>query len=242
MIPSSASSSQLGHTPDQDSIRSSLKSCLECLDRHNDKIIRVYREIIDIRTRITALLREIVVDEPQAIVAVVLDRFNAMLPLLSTPLDLLPLPQPPALHGRLSDEECGPSESAGGIGLLPEATYPPAHYNCSPDLLLCGTSGFVSQELGAQPFLPHHGTYSEGQTLSGPSSRRDQLFPLPIAQGSQDQVKCTWPGCLRFVKKDSRTRHVNETHLRKVKAVCASCGKGFARLYMKKDHICPAAM
>ncbi|KAG2743310.1 hypothetical protein P692DRAFT_20747927, partial [Suillus brevipes Sb2] len=85
---------------------------------------------------------------------------------------------------------------------------------------------------------PQHGTYSEGETFPGASSRLKQQLPLPIEQGSQDEVQCTWPGCSKLVKKASRTRHVNETHLRMVKTVCASCGKGFARSYMKKYHTC----
>ncbi|KAG2112746.1 hypothetical protein BD769DRAFT_1391865 [Suillus cothurnatus] len=82
---------------------------------------------------------------------------------------------------------------------------------------------FVNYELGAQPFLPQHHTYSEGK-------------------GSQDRVKCIWPGCSKFVRKENHTRHVNETHLRKIKTLCTGCGKEFTRSYMKKDHICPAEM
>ncbi|KAG2743320.1 hypothetical protein P692DRAFT_201794953 [Suillus brevipes Sb2] len=84
--------------------------------------------------------------------------------------------------------------------------------------------------------------YSEGETLPGSSSRLDQQLLHPIEEGTRKKVQCTWPGCSKLVKKESRTRHVNETHLRKVKTVCASCGKGFTRSYMKKYHTCLAGM
>ncbi|KAG2753151.1 hypothetical protein P692DRAFT_20829638 [Suillus brevipes Sb2] len=84
--------------------------------------------------------------------------------------------------------------------------------------------------------------YSEGETLPGSSSRLDQQLPHPIEEGTRDKVQCTWPGCSKLVKKGSRTRHVNETHLRKVKTVCAGCGKGFTRSYMKKYHTCLTEM
>lgn len=103
------------------------------------------------------------------------------------------------------------------------------------DVSLCDTSSY---ELDVQPFVPQDSIYSEGKTSSGLLSRLSQRLPPPVMQDSQDKVKCTWPGCLKFVRKDSRTRHVNEIHLRKVKTVCAGCGKGFPRSYMKKYHIC----
>ncbi|OAX34268.1 hypothetical protein K503DRAFT_774724, partial [Rhizopogon vinicolor AM-OR11-026] len=74
---------------------------------------------------------------------------------------------------------------------------------------------------------------AEEQIVCDPSTSRHQV---PIAQGGQEKVKCAWPGCSRFMTKDSFTRHVNETHLRKVKAVCARCERGFPRTYMKTNH------
>ncbi|KAG1853495.1 hypothetical protein DFJ58DRAFT_728249 [Suillus subalutaceus] len=230
-----------------------LQSCLEWLDRHHDKIISVYRETLEIRTRITKLRDSVqseatVMDsasstypqaifyEPQNIATVAPDEPNVMLPLLSMP-DLFGLPQPLA-YGRLPDQEYGPLEYAGVMGSLPEDTNPMICQRSS-DVLL---SGFVSYEPGAQPFPPHDGMYSEGNTMLGSSSRLDPRPPLPIVQGSPDKVKCTWPGCSKFVKKESRARHVNETHLRKVKTVYTGCGRGFSRSYMKKGHICPLKM
>ncbi|KAG1884665.1 hypothetical protein F4604DRAFT_1952307 [Suillus subluteus] len=211
-------------------MKATLQSCLECLDRHNDRLIRVYGEVLEIRTRITELLeivqseatvtdsgtrdssaylQAIFADEPQNIATVAPDEPNTISPLLTT-LDIFGLPQP--LTNGLSDQERGPLESVGVMGWLPEDTDPMT-YQRIPDVLLCDTSGCVSYKLGAQSFPPEDGTYSERKTLPGSLPR---LSPLPIVQGSQDKIKCTWPGCSKFVKKESRTRHVNETHLRKV--------------------------
>ncbi|KAG2126519.1 hypothetical protein DEU56DRAFT_959513 [Suillus clintonianus] len=241
------SSSQLGHTPDQDSTRSTLQSCLECLDRHNDRLNIVYKEIIEIRTLITELLagvqsevtvtesgtlddsaylRAIVGDDPKTIAPFALDELDDISPLL-----------PLALHGQFSDQGYGPLESVGDMGSLLEDADPPFS-QCSQDR---DTAGFISHKLGAKSFLHQHDMYPEGQTLSGSSSTHDQRFPPPIVQISH-KVKCTWPGCTRFLKKDGLTRHVNETHRRKVKAVCAVCGKKFTRPYLKRNHICLAEM
>ncbi|KAG0701418.1 hypothetical protein DFH29DRAFT_1000277 [Suillus ampliporus] len=250
------SSSSIGHAPDQDSMRSTLQSCLECLDKHNDRIICIYREILEIRTRITGLLAscqpevavgdlvwnnsvnlQVIVDEgPQAIAPVACDERDAISLSLTLPEHFL-LPQPPVLHGQLSDQEYRPLESVGVTGSLSEGADPLIG-QVSQEILHCGSSSFVGYQLGAHPFLPQH-TFSEGQTSSDSSVRHNQQLPLPVVRGSQEKVKCIWPGCSKFVTKDSRTRHVNETHLRKVKAACAGCGKGFARPYMK-DHICRA--
>lgn len=176
-------------------------------------------------------------DEPQTIIPVALDKLDAITPLL-TPLDHSLLLQPLALCGQFSDNEYGPSLGYVGVaGPLPEPGG-----QLSQGLLLCDTSDLVSYEVGAQPVITQHDTYSEGQTSSGCSARCDQHFPLPIMQSNKGKVKCTWPGCTRFVKNGSLTRHVNETHRRKFKAVCASCGKGFTRPYLKKSHVCPADM
>ncbi|KAG1749445.1 hypothetical protein EDB19DRAFT_1904546 [Suillus lakei] len=183
--------------------------------------------------------KAIVDDEPQTITPSALDELNAVSPLL-TPLELPILPELLAFRGQLSDQYYRPLESARVMGPLPEDVDPP--FGQLPQDLLRGTSSSMSYELSVQPFLHQHGTYSEGRTLSGSSARRDQSLPSPIVQCSQDKVKCTWPGCSKFVKKDNRTRHVNETHLRKVKAVCAGCGKRFTRPYLRRDHICPAEM
>ncbi|KAG0701423.1 hypothetical protein DFH29DRAFT_569368 [Suillus ampliporus] len=251
-IPPPTSSSSIGHAPDQDSMRSTLQSCLECLDKHNDRIICVYREILEIRTRITELLAscqpevavgdsvwndsvdfQVIVDEGlQAIAPVACDELDAISLSLTLP-ELFLLPQPPVLHGQLSDQEYRPLESVGVTGSLSEGADSLVG-QVSQEIVHWGSSSFVGHQLGAHPFLPQP-TFSEGQALSDTSVRRNQQPPLPVVQGNQEKVKCTWPGCSKFVTKDNRTRHVNETHLRKVKAVCAGCGKGFARPYMKKD-------
>ncbi|KAG2048304.1 hypothetical protein BDR06DRAFT_1013082 [Suillus hirtellus] len=82
-------------------------------------------------------------------------------------------------------------------------------YNVSLDLSLCGALDSV---------------YEPAAQLS-----------VPIQ--AKDQVKCTWHGCLALVKKDNIRRHVKEVHERKIKAVCAGCGKQFKRPYQMNEHI-----
>lgn len=241
-----------------------LQSCRECLDRLDGMIDCVHKEtlkteIIEVRARFTELLAScqshaqvtigdpggldssvdifpIGNDEPQTIMPVALDNLDTIP--LSTPLDRSLLLQPLALCGQFSDNEYGPSLGLVGVaGSLPEPGG-----QLSQGLLLCDTSGLVSHEDGAQPVITQHDTYSEGRTSSGCSARCGQPFPLPIMQSNQGKVKCTWPGCTRFVKNGSLARHLNEIHRRKIKAVCASCGKGFTRLYLQKSHVCPADM
>ncbi|KAG0701093.1 hypothetical protein DFH29DRAFT_585166 [Suillus ampliporus] len=245
LTPSSASSSRLGQAPERDSM--SLQSCIECLDRLHDKIDRVYKEMLELRTRITELASwqsgVAVVDSGTwnssgDLQTFVDDEHNAIPPLL-TPPDLSRLPEPLGCYGQPSDLEYGPLEYLGVNITLPEGVDSLVD-QLHQDLLLRGTSGFASNEPGVQPFQPQYSTSSEGQTLSDSSVRRDQKLPLPTVQGRQEKVRCTQPGCSRVVRKDGLTRHVNQTHLRKVKSVCASCGKGFTRRYMERDHICRA--
>jgi hypothetical protein len=115
-----------------------LQSCLKCLDRHNDKIINISSEMLEIRTRFmelldnvqaeatvidsatgdySAYLQETFSDEPQNIATVAPDEPNAMSPPLTT-LDVFDLPQPPLANGY------GPLGSVGVMGSLPEDTDP----------------------------------------------------------------------------------------------------------------------
>jgi hypothetical protein len=142
-IPPSTSSSQLGHIPDRNIMKTTLKSCLECLDRHNDKIISVYREMLEIRTHITELLdniqseatvmdsatrdgstylQAIFGDEAQNIVAPAPDEPNAMSPLLTT-LHIFGLPQPLS-EGKLSEQEYGSLEPVGVMRSLSKDADP----------------------------------------------------------------------------------------------------------------------
>ncbi|OAX32661.1 hypothetical protein K503DRAFT_776442 [Rhizopogon vinicolor AM-OR11-026] len=162
--------------------------------------------------------------------------------LSSTTLSLLS--QPLAfrhLQNQLSDQSEGyvPEESVGITGTfnLPQGADPDPP-PLSPDLPL-SDSGSVGYELGTQAtqpfqsFIVEYGTYS-----SGSSASRHQELRLPIVQGGQDKVICTWPGCSKVVNEDNHFRHVNEAHLRKVRDVCTGCGRAFPRMYMKKKHIC----
>ncbi|KAG2096353.1 uncharacterized protein F5147DRAFT_763570 [Suillus discolor] len=254
--PQLTSSSRLGNVPDQDltRTRSSLQSCLECLDRVHDRMDCVYKEFLEIRTRITELLvtgqseittvegdgtldssvdfQAIVSGEPQTVVPLAFDELNAVSPSL-TPPELSVSAEPLAFQGQFSDLKYGPLEfgiitlaEGLSIGTIPQ------------DVLLNGTPGVISYGLGVPGFLSQYDTDSDRKTLSESSTSRD--LRLPIAQGSQHKVNCIWPGCSRAIKKDNLTRHVNEVHRRKVKAVCVDCGRKFARPYMLRDHICRA--
>ncbi|KAG0701420.1 hypothetical protein DFH29DRAFT_875936 [Suillus ampliporus] len=80
------------------------------------------REILEIRTRITELLDshqpEVAVGD-LAIAPVACDELDAI-SLSSTRPELFLLPQPPVLHGQLSDQEYSPLESSGVAGSLSE--------------------------------------------------------------------------------------------------------------------------
>ncbi|KAG2139083.1 uncharacterized protein EDB93DRAFT_1106192 [Suillus bovinus] len=237
-----------GHVSDQDSMRSGLQSCLEHLDRVHDRMNCVYQEVLEIRARITGLLltcqteivmggggildnsmdfQAIVENEPQTILQTAQDELHAVSPSLIPPV--LPISaEQSAFQNQPLNLEYGP------LGFSAPPDLPDD--NVPQDLLLSGTSGVVvSHGLDAPGFLPRS---SNAKTLSKSSGSHDQQKPLSIAKGSQDRVICTWLGCSRAVNQDNLTRHVNEVHWRKVKAACAHCGKGFARPYMLRDHIC----
>jgi uncharacterized C2H2 Zn-finger protein len=161
-------------------------------------------------------------------------------------------------HGLLSQESIGVAGTpAEGTDLSLDQLFPgmvsyirglPFTYHVRLDILLSGTSGCVSDKLGVQPFHPpppQHGVCSEGRSLYGSSTSQRQELHASVAPGelsyeftdsSQEKVKCTWPRCSRVIRKDNYTRHVNETHLKRVDAVCAHCERTFSRKYTKKKH------
>ncbi|KAG2153159.1 hypothetical protein DEU56DRAFT_470599 [Suillus clintonianus] len=233
----------------------SLNSCLELLDRHCDRLNSTYKEVLEIRARITEMLAmgntgasqwdnsvdPIFGDEPPIIAPVALNEFDAI-PLLSTPPNLSLPSQPPEfhnLHVQPSDEGYGhiSQASVGVISTLPKGPDPAVH-QLPRDPFLPGTSGSISDGFGTQP-LQKFSQDGDGQTLSGPSGRRHQRLSLPVAENGDSKVKCMLSGCSSVVKKDNYTRHVNEVHKRLFKAVCTDCGKEFLRPYMKKTHACP---
>ncbi|KAG2139078.1 uncharacterized protein EDB93DRAFT_1164015 [Suillus bovinus] len=216
-----------------------LQSYLECLDRHSERMMNTYREMLEIRACITELLSsdrsdviegtldgtvdiQAMVHEPQTIAPSALDEINA----IAWPSNLPTLfPEPLAFYDQLSDN---PLVSVGITGL--EGVAPPLSHIRS-DVLPWSSSSSDGYNTGVHNIMPQHGMYSERQTLSSSSTRRDEPCIM------QDKVQCTRPGCSSVVNKNCLTRHINEVHERKVKARCAGCGKGFARPYMLEDHI-----
>ncbi|KAG2048346.1 hypothetical protein BDR06DRAFT_1013124 [Suillus hirtellus] len=158
-----------------------------------------------------------------------LDELNGVSPSLIPP-DLLILAESQAFQGQPSNLEYGP---LGFTSTLPE-DLPISRL--PQDLLTSGTDRLCAPE-----FLPQDDTYFDEKTMSEPESSashgQQSSHPIQVAKVDQDKVKCTWPGCSKALRKNSLTRHINETHRRKVKAVCVYCGKRFARPYMLKNHI-----
>ncbi|KAG1799268.1 uncharacterized protein HD556DRAFT_1439674 [Suillus plorans] len=192
-------------------------------------MLNTYREMLEIYSRIRELLPsdqsevtegtwdgtvdiQATVNEPQTIAPSVLA--SAWSSDLSFP-ELLPL------YSQLPD---------GPLGLLLEGVNHPLG-QFSQDVVPYSSSDPDGYESMAQDFVPQHSTYSEEQTPSSSSVEHDEQSPV------QERVQCTRPGCSSVVNKSNLTRHINEVHERKVKARCASCGKGFARPYMMDDHI-----
>ncbi|KAG1775719.1 hypothetical protein EV702DRAFT_173531 [Suillus placidus] len=105
----------------------------------------------------------------------------------------------------------------------------------SQGLSLRGTCDSV-YEPAAQPF---QGIYLRERVPSSSSARPDEQLSIPVAQARQGKgkVRCTWYGCSTVINKDSLTRHVEEVHEGKIKAVCAGCGREFKRPYQMNEHI-----
>ncbi|KAG2096356.1 uncharacterized protein F5147DRAFT_778405 [Suillus discolor] len=103
------------------------------------------------------------------------------------------------------------------------------------DLLLHGTSD-PAYEPAAQPF---QGFYFGEHVPFSSSARPDAQLSVPVVQTNQakDRVECTWDGCPALISKDSLTRHVEEVHEGKIKAVCTGCGRVFKRQYQMNEHI-----
>ncbi|KAG1799271.1 uncharacterized protein HD556DRAFT_1439677 [Suillus plorans] len=103
------------------------------------------------------------------------------------------------------------------------------------DLLLRGTSKPV-YEPSAQTF---QGIYFGEHVPSSSSAGPDAQLSVSVVQANQakDKVECTWDGCSAVISKDSLTRHVEEVHEGKIKAVCTGCGREFKRQYQMNEHI-----
>ncbi|KAG2128798.1 hypothetical protein BD769DRAFT_1456470 [Suillus cothurnatus] len=157
------------------------------------------------------------------------DQYNVNEPPIS-------IQEPLPLYIQPSDLEFDRLESVGIASTLQESVDPIAQITEDP--FYRSTSSY---EHAAGDFLLQNGTYPDEQTSSGSSTGLDKQLPLTVVQGIKKKFKCTWPRChSSCVTKDILTRHVNEVHLRRIKAVCDECGKGFTRLYLKKGHNCRA--
>ncbi|KAG1799275.1 uncharacterized protein HD556DRAFT_1534489 [Suillus plorans] len=223
--PQLTSSSWLGDVPDQDSTRSSLQSCLGCLDRVHDRMDCVYKEFLEIRTRITELLvtsqseittvggegtlnsdmysQAIVNDEPQTIVPLAFDELNAVSSSL-TPPEFSVLAEPLVFQGQFSDLKYGPLgfgtstlQEGLSMGTIPQ--------NLLPD----GTPGVVSYGLGVLGLLPQYDTYSDGKTLSESSTskstrRESDCRRVSVMKMNRIEVEIQkWLSCqTRFLSSD----------------------------------------
>lgn len=81
---------------------------------------------------------------------------------------------------------------------------------------------------------PYQGIYVDPLGFSaGPNE-----LSVPVVQTNQvvDKVKCSWNGCSAFINKGGLTRHCDEVHEGKIKAVCAGCNMGFKRRYQLAEH------
>lgn len=115
-------------------MKPTLQSYLECLDRHSERMLNTYREMLEIHSRIKELLPsdqsevtegtwdstvdiQATVNEPQTIAPSVLDEVNA-----SAWSSDLSFPEPLPLYSQLPD---GPLASVGSTGLLLEGVNHP---------------------------------------------------------------------------------------------------------------------
>ncbi|OAX34372.1 hypothetical protein K503DRAFT_868961 [Rhizopogon vinicolor AM-OR11-026] len=221
---------------DEESLRSTSQAFLECLDRHDHprRLDGAYKRIIRI------CIAEILANyQSEAATNEGSWKYNntdlqtasglVVKPQTPVPLDgamnssstdfSFP-PQPLALQhsqGQVPGQGYGHlSQGSVVVASIQSEETDPALGQRLPDFLLFGTAGSVGYELGAQPSYssaPQHGMRAEGQSLSGPSADHHQELHLPVAQGGQERVKCTWPGCSKSVGKDSYNRHGVPAHI-----------------------------
>ncbi|KAG1897357.1 uncharacterized protein F5891DRAFT_1192073 [Suillus fuscotomentosus] len=243
------SSSWPGQAPDQHSTRLVRQSCLQCLDRLDKLERRVHEEIQEIRSLFKNVLEndesDVTMENSGEYDTIIdsqarLDGFHAIPPFASSHKHGF-VPQP-VFNGT----------SFGVTGSLLEGTGSPE------GLLPHGTRSF------ADYVAPQYSMYSEGfptfgdprvaksssesvdaRLDSSPRGTSDSVYKpaarlfAPVVQASQakDKVKCTRDGCSTLVNKDNLTRHINEVHEGKIKAVCPGCRQGFKRPNLMKEHI-----
>lgn len=135
------------------------------------------------------------------------------------------LSAPPQYYGSLSQESVG----------VVNATVDPPVEQLSPDLMFASSVSHI-----APPFQSSvNGHVAERQPTSGSSAKRYSHLCLPIMLRGKEKVKCTWPGCSSILKKDNHTRHVDNIHLCKVKAICTRCSGAHStrKRYIHKAYL-----
>ncbi|KAG2053260.1 hypothetical protein BDR06DRAFT_956834 [Suillus hirtellus] len=240
--PQTSSSSRPGQAPDQHSTRLVLQSCLRYLNRLNRLERRVHEEIQEIRSLFMDILDNyhVTMEDSGIDSQAGLDSLNAIPP--SVPLHDRCFMSQPASHETLFGVLGTMAEGTGSPeGLLPHSDRSVAGYVrpqrsmypegfptfCDPRVMQLS-----SENVDARLDLS---LCSTSNSIYKPAA---QLF-VPVVQVSQvkDKVKCTKDGCSTLVNKDNLTRHIDEVHEGKIKAVCAGCGQGFKRPNLMKEHI-----
>ncbi|KAG1763383.1 hypothetical protein EDD22DRAFT_887308 [Suillus occidentalis] len=221
--------------PDQ-STRSTLQLFLEHLDKHIEQVIRIHKEMLEFRARITELLRN---REPEVTAGdqgewVPQDGTVGLQAVINDE-QLTFVNEPPPFYGRLLDIEFNQTEPIEVTSTLQESADLVSQP--SQDLFRYGTSSY---EAPAGDFPSHHDTFPERLDASNSSANLDEQLPLTIVQVIRERVQCNWPGCSRIVNKDNLTRHINEMHRRRIRVICNRCGKGYTRRYMMTSHNCRA--
>ncbi|KAG2139082.1 uncharacterized protein EDB93DRAFT_1164046 [Suillus bovinus] len=237
-------SSGSGQALDQHSIRLALQSGLKHLDRFEHHVHEETKKIRSLFINLLDNCQSDVTTESSSRHDSVVDSQSGLDDLDDIELSLSGSPKGLFPHGTRSFVDhvtaTWPQHSMYSEGLL--ACYDPRVTRSSSDVVdphldvsLHRTSDSVHAPT-AQPFENVY--FGEHVTLSS-SARPGVQLSMPVVQDSQakEKVQCTWDGCWAFVNKDNLTRHIEEVHEERIKAVCTGCGRKFKRQYQVNEHI-----
>ncbi|KAG2084852.1 uncharacterized protein F5147DRAFT_782310 [Suillus discolor] len=245
------SSSWPGQAPDQHSTRLIRQSCLQCLDRLDKLERRVHEEIQEIQ-EIRALFKNILENDQSDVTMEnsggcdsIIDSqarfngFNSTPPSVSSHNHYF-VPQP-VFNGTSSGVTGSLSEGTGSPGgLLPHGTRSFADYVTPQHSMYSGGFSAFSDprvtESSSEGVDAHLDPSLRGTSDSVYKPAAPLFVPVVQASRVKDKVKCTRDGCLTLVNKDNLTRHINEVHDGKIKAVCPGCGQGFKRPNLMNEH------